>query len=46
LTEGLNPHSSIRHRKRNKCIREVSDSSNLIVGEDLSMAEVLEMADK
>jgi hypothetical protein len=46
LIEDPDPHSSNRRRKRNKCIGVVTDSSNLILGEDLSMAEVLELADK
>jgi hypothetical protein len=46
LAEGLDPHTINRRRKRNKCIGVISDSSNLILGEDLSMAEVVEMADK
>jgi hypothetical protein len=35
-----------KHQKKNKCIGVFSDSSNLILGEDLSMEEVVEMADK
>jgi len=46
LDEGLDSRPSNRHRKRNKCIGVVSDSSNLTLGDDLSMDELLELVDK
>jgi hypothetical protein len=46
LAEGQDPHTIKKFHKWNKCIGVVSDSSNLILGEDLSMEEVVEMADK
>jgi hypothetical protein len=46
LVESQDPHSINKHRKQNKCIGVFSDSSNLILGKDLSMAEVVEMEDK
>jgi hypothetical protein len=36
--------SGFKHWKRSKCIGLSSKTSNLIMGEDLSMAEVVEMA--
>ena len=44
--EDPDPQNSNKRRKRNKCIGAIADSSNLILGEDLSRAEVLELADK
>jgi len=38
--------SGYKHPKRSKCIRISSDTSNLILGEDLSMFEVVKMANK
>jgi hypothetical protein len=46
LIKDPDPPTSNRCRKRNKVIDVVSDTTNLILGEDLSMAEVLELADK
>jgi hypothetical protein len=46
LIEDPDTQNSNKRRKRNKCIGAINESSNLILGEDLSMAEVLELADK
>jgi hypothetical protein len=35
-----------KHRRKNKCVVVSQEDSNLILGEDLSMAEVVEMEDK
>jgi hypothetical protein len=38
--------SSSKHRKRNKCVAASGEVKNLVLGEYLSIAEVVEMADK